>query len=194
MTEPNRDTTNEPDDRRPRRIVFPKSTIPHPGVFERDCRVPEPPASLALWDALRHAVDEHLGVRWVIDLSAARRFVLRKVDEDLRFDLEVDLTRSDCPYATLVRHHVADLALADRIETILLEFPRELRASVPLKIGYGHDIDPRSPESLANFQLSILTRWNPAPTRPQEHRIAQYLLWNVDVLLWLRAQAAALHG
>lgn len=200
MTDHNRDATNDPIPPKhpapqpPWRVVFPKHHIPHPGLFEQpSCRVPEAPEGLGRWDALRHLVDAHLGVRWVVDAEGDRKVVLRKVDEDLRFELSVDFTRSDAPYATLVTHPVSGDDLIWKTEIVLLEFPGELNDSIPLKIGYGHDIDVHEPEKPINFQLSVLTRWNPAPLASQEHRIARYLLWNVDVLLWLRAQAAALH-
>jgi hypothetical protein len=204
MTEPNRDDLSNFKDhlsdnlinQRPRPWKY-DDTIPHPGTFgNASCRVPEISANLRpvpdLWQSLRLLVDDHHGVRWVVDVAEhGRSATLRKTDENLRFQLSVDVTREDTSYATLVRHPVDDPALADCIEDFILSGPfhQSGHVNIPLRVGCGHDIDPCDPLALHNFELSVLVRWNPPPGRAEEHRIAQFFLWNVDVLLWIRNQA-----
>lgn len=144
---------------------------------------------------MRYIADLHLGVRWVLDVAQHERTAtLRKVDEDLRFELSFDLARHDAPYATLVRHRVDDPLLAERLGSFLRRTPffPDNTTGLPLRVGYGHDTDPCDPDAIYNFELSVLNLWNPPPYESQLHAIGRFLVWNVDVLLWLRAQAAAL--
>lgn len=205
MTEPNRDASSRPDQygtnprtSPPRRPIpgpgprLPDPTLPHPGIFgQPSCRIPEPPAGEPLWEALRRLIDEHLGVRWAVEVQPERRAVVRKLDEPLRFNVSIDVTRPDAPYTTLVLHPVDDSDFAEKVESVLLEYRAEIRRTTELAIGYKHDINLDDPDTLSGFEISVLNRWKPIPPRSHEGRIARFLLWNIDVILWVRAQARA---
>ena len=167
-------------------IRFPNPDVQHPGIVNVNCPIPPSPPGLPLWEALRRASDEYFGVRWVLDVIDEDHAKLTKVDEALVFNLSIDRTRKDCPYLTRVELPIDDPKIAGRVHEIVLEYQPDIQKSVNVRIGFSHDLDFKDELAIPNFRISTATRWLEVPHSKDEHRVADYVLWKVTVLLWLK--------
>ena len=197
MTEPNRDKTptpqdedNSPDPWKPEPWK-PDPTLPGPGIFTRNAIVPSTPPGTSFIESLRRLVETAFSERWYFECKTDDSAQIRSdYPERLVFDVAIrrPTTRLE-DYLTTVDHIVTDPAIAAPLEHILRKHHECVAKRTALFVGHVHKPPTADPNVRSGLQVGIGNRWPIAPASSEENRIAEFVIWNIQVILWLREEA-----
>lgn len=192
MTEPNRHTTPVPS--LPNRHVDPWKPNPAlkgPGIFTRDTSIPPTTPGASFIEALRHLADSAFDGDWFVECKtddAARVWCSGPERLDFHVAIHRPTSRLD-DYVTTVDHLVTDSILAAPLERILRDHRELVTKRTALLVGYVHKPPTADPFERFGLQVGIGNRWPVAPASSEENRIAEFVVWNIQVILWLREEA-----
>lgn len=197
MTEPNRDATNPPLNPSPVAKPWTLSPLnPRPGIFTRDAKIPRTLPGASFVEALRSLVGPALGEDWHATWQAEDSVrIWRGHPGPLSFEVAIHRpTDRDGDYVTSVDHEVTDPQIAAPLEHILREHRKTVSGLTALLVGHVRKEVPGNPFQPALLHVGIGNRWPVPPSSAEENRIAEFVIWNIQVLLWLRAEAERYGG
>ena len=191
MTEPNRDKTPEPQQSKVRAKPWtPDPTIQSPGIFTRDARLPPTPPGSSFIEALNLIVGSALGIEWYVSYKTDDSACICGGQRGVEFDVAIHrpVNRND-DYLTTVDHIVSEPEIAAPLERILHDTQALVTNRTALFVGHVRKPVPENPFQPALLHVGIGNRWAVTPASSEENRIAEFVIWNIQVILWLREEA-----
>jgi len=174
----------------------PSTLIPRPGIFTRDAVIPHSTPGASFIEAIRSLVDEDaLGSGWFVNWHAPDAVrIFRGHPNPLSFEVAIQrpVNRGD-DYVTTVDHEVTDPEIAAPLERILRDHREQVSQLTALFVGHVRKPVADNPFQPALLHVGIGNRWPVPPASTEENRIAEFVIWNIKVILWLRAEALQ-HG
>jgi len=207
MTEPNRDDTLpaphsppnnppavqplSPQAIKPLGPWHPDPAIPHPGIFTRDAVIPSATPGTSFIGSLRFLVPKVFGIDWYVQRrsdDSAKIWSRRPIDVPFEVAIRRPTNRGD-DFITTVDHVVSAPDVAAALERLLSDHQERVSEFTALLVGQVRQPDPDKPSDPALLHVGIGNRWPVHPSSSEEHRLAEFVVWNIQIILWLRSQA-----